>query len=180
MIFAFPPSVPLMKGINLYSFEELSAFPQCNWPLLPQNRSQNLPAWTSGMCTNTESEKSSRCLKPQNGNASLWAEMQNFNAKQRMAAPLHPTLSFGFAFLFLEEHIFANYIVSLPSTPQEHITNPALLKHWKYTGNIWTTVNLETGGRVSICGALTLQTHFGFVVHTTNIAPFDLHQRQHF
>lgn len=76
-------------------------------------------------------EKSSRCLKPQNGNASLWAEMQNFNAKQWMDAPLHPALLFGFVFVFLEAHIFANYFVWLPSTPQEHITNPAILKHWK-------------------------------------------------
>lgn len=57
---------------------------------------------------------------------------------------------FGFeVFVFLEVHIFANYIVLLPSTLQKYIINPALLKlHLEKI-----IENLGTGGRVNVYGA---------------------------
>lgn len=57
-----------MKGINLDTFEELSAIPQCNC-LKIGVRIQQPEHQECAQILNLE--KSSRYLKPQNGNASL-------------------------------------------------------------------------------------------------------------
>lgn len=74
-----------MKRINLYTFEESSLLSHnaiSHFFLktgVVKNGSHNFQAWTSLTCTNTESRKSGRCLKPGNGKASVCAEMQNLN-----------------------------------------------------------------------------------------------------
>lgn len=76
-----------MKRINFYTFEESSLLPHNATGHLflkmgvVKNGSHHFQAWISAMCTNTQSRKSSRCLKPEHGNTSVWAEMQNLNTK---------------------------------------------------------------------------------------------------
>lgn len=63
---------------NLYTFEELSAFPQCNWLLLPQNgRIYQLEPQECAQILNLE--KSSRCLKPQHLNRNAEFQCQTVN-----------------------------------------------------------------------------------------------------
>lgn len=75
--------------------------------------------------------------------------MQNLNTKVWTLQLITQTGWFFEVFVFVEAHIFANYIVLLPSTLQKYIINPALLKiHLEKIRE-----NLGTGGRVNIYGA---------------------------